>query len=149
MDWFPTLATFAGINVPTGRIIDGRDISPLLIGATDSIPSPTARLSINATIPLRRPWQPPLEWEQLISREEYLNAFFYHGSQGALAAVRWDRWKLFLNPSLQLYDLKADPGERKPIRNAPMMRKLRGMAILFQQEMQADSRPAGRAVHER
>ena len=25
MDWFPTLATFAGIKVPDGRIIDGRD----------------------------------------------------------------------------------------------------------------------------
>ena len=32
MDWYPTLATFAGIKVPKGRVIDGRDISPLLKG---------------------------------------------------------------------------------------------------------------------
>ena len=34
MDWYPTLATFAGIKVPEGRVIDGRDISPLLKGET-------------------------------------------------------------------------------------------------------------------
>ena len=32
MDWYPTLATFAGIEVPEGRVIDGRDISPLVEG---------------------------------------------------------------------------------------------------------------------
>ena len=26
LDWYPTLATFAGIQVPVGRVIDGRDI---------------------------------------------------------------------------------------------------------------------------
>ena len=36
MDWYPTLATFAGIKVPEGRVIDGRDISPLLKGETKS-----------------------------------------------------------------------------------------------------------------
>ena len=73
----------------------------------------------------------------------YFGAFFYHGSHGALAAVRWEKWKLFLNPSLQLYDLENDPGERKPIRNGQIARKLRGMAILFQEEMRAAARPAG------
>jgi hypothetical protein len=81
----------------------------------------------------------------LINRNEYNDAFFYHGSQGALAAVRWRNWKLYLNPSLQLYDLGKDPGESKFVRNREIIRKLRGMAILFQEEMRLDARPAGQA----
>ena len=40
MDWYPTLATLAGIRVPAGRVIDGRDISPLLKGETHIVPPP-------------------------------------------------------------------------------------------------------------
>ena len=58
--------------------------------------------------------------------------------------MRWRNWKLYLNPSLQLYDLVADPGETKLVRNGEITRKLRGMAILFQEEMQQDARPPGR-----
>jgi len=143
MDWYPTLASFAGAKVPADRVIDGRDISPLLIGKTETVPMPAEGLSRNAAVPLRRPWNPPREWEDLITRDEYNNAFFYHGSQGALAAVRWKQWKLFLNPTLQLYDLANDPGESKPVRNGTIMRKLRGMAILFQEEMRTGMRSAG------
>jgi arylsulfatase A-like enzyme len=99
--------------------------------------------SRNASVPLRRRWDPPAEWSPLIQRNEYNDAFFYHGSQGELAAVRWRDWKLFLNPSLQLYDLAHDPAESNPLRNAAMAHKLRGMAILFQEEMRLDARPAG------
>ena len=143
MDWYPTLATFAGIKVPKGRVIDGRDISPLLKGETKVVPPPGIKKSLNASIPLRRRWDPPGEWRPLIHRNEYNDAFFYHGSQGALAAVRWRNWKLYLNPSLQLYDLGKDPGEAKLARNRDIARKLRGMAILFQEEMRLDARRAG------
>ena len=57
--------------------------------------------------------------------------------------MRWGNWKLYLNPSLQLYDLVRDPGESKLARNREIIRKLRGMAILFQEEMRLDARPAG------
>ena len=143
MDWYPTLATLAGIQVPDGRVIDGRDISPLLKGDSKTVPAPGLKKSLNATVPLRRRWEPPGEWAELVTRAEYNDAFFYHGSQGALAAVRWRQWKLNLNPMPTLYDLKADPGESTPVRDRDVLRKLRGMAILFQQEMQLDSRPAG------
>ncbi|MCA9135708.1 MAG: sulfatase-like hydrolase/transferase [Planctomycetales bacterium] len=143
MDWFPTLATIAGIEVPEGCVIDGRDISPLLKGETKIVPPPGLKKSLNASVPLRRRWDPPLEWASLINRNEYSEAFFYHGSQGALAAVRWRQWKLFLNPSLELYDIASDPGESTPVRNGEILRKLRGMAILFQHEMRLDARPAG------
>ena len=143
MDWYPTLATFAGIEVPSGRALDGRDIAPLLRGETTTVPDADAGLSLNASIPLRRPWNPPGEWSGMISRDEYLDAFFYHGSHGALAAVRWGKWKLRLNPGLELFDLEADPGEKSPVRDSAVSRKLRGMAILFQEEMRRDARPAG------
>jgi arylsulfatase A-like enzyme len=143
MDWYPTLATFAGIEVPQGRVIDGRDISPLLRGETKVVPEAAKRESLNATVPLRRRWNPPGEWASIIKRSEYNDAFFYHGSQGALAAVRWRNWKLCLNPSLELYDLARDPGESVLVRNQQITRKLRGMAILFQEEMRLDARPAG------
>ncbi|MEL6105228.1 MAG: sulfatase-like hydrolase/transferase [Planctomycetota bacterium] len=143
MDWYPTLATLAGVKVPDGRVIDGRDITPLLKGETKFVPGPAMKKSLNATVPLRRRWDPPGEWSPLINRNEYNEAFFYHGSHGALAAVRWRNWKLYLNPSLQLYDLQSDPGESKLVRNAEVVRKLRGMSVLFQEEMRLDSRPAG------
>lgn len=147
MDWFPTLASFAGIKVPEGRVIDGRDLSSLLKGDTDVVKITAQNDSLNADVPLRRYWNPGTEWG-VINREDYLNAFFYHGSEGALAAVRSGKWKLQLSPSLVLYDLENDPGESKPVRNPEMIRELRGMAILFQEEMRTGTRPAGEAVQE-
>jgi arylsulfatase A len=149
MDWYPTLATFAGIQVPAGRVIDGRDISPLLKGETKIVPPPGMKKSLNASVPLRRRWNPRGEWAPLIQRNEYNDAFFYHGSQGALAAVRWRNWKLYLNPSPQLFDLSEDLTESKLVRNQEITRKLRGMAILFQEEMRLDARPAGEAPPQR
>lgn len=143
MDWFPTLASFAGVKVPESRVLDGRDLQPLLTGGTDRIPDPAAGLSLNAGVPLRRPWQPAAEWASLLTREDYLNAFFYHGAEGQFAAVRSGQWKLSLSPGLQLYDLEEDPGESRPVRNPPMLRKLRGLAVLFQEEMSARPASAG------
>jgi len=136
MDWYPTLASLAGITIPEEVILDGRDLSSLLIGETNEVPLFDRKVSLNALIPLRRNFKPYQEWENEFTREEYINAFFYHGSQGALAAVRSGKWKLHLHPDLKLHDLKKDPGERQPVNNRQIKRKLRGMAILFQQEMQ-------------
>ena len=149
MDWYPSLATLAGIEIPAGPVIDGRDITPLLKGESAVVPAPGLNKSLNAKVPLRRRWDPPGEWEPLIKRWEYNDAFFYHGSQGALAAVRWKNWKLYLNPSLELYDLSNDPAESTLVRNSDVIRKLRGMAILFQEEMRLDARPAGQATPRR
>jgi len=143
MDWYPTFATFAGVKVPEDRIIDGRDITGLLKGKSKTVPSATSGMSLNTSVPLRRPWQPAGEWQDIVSQDEYHRAFFYHGSQGAFAAVRWKNWKLQLNPYLQLFDLEKDPGETKPVRNSQITKKLRAMAILFQEEMRTGTRPAG------
>lgn len=136
LDWYPTLASLAGIRLSEDHpVIDGRDLSPLLKGLND--------IGLNHEVPNRRRWEPPLEWSPLFSRKDYQDAFFIHGSEGALAAVRSGKWKLFLNPGLTLFDLEADPGESKPTRNAEVLRKLRGMAVQFQDEMSRDARQAG------
>ncbi len=157
MDWYPTLASLAGISIPEGVVLDGRDLSALLNGKTDAIPAFDKTVSLNAEIPLRREFRlVDREFGELFTREEYLNAFFYHGSHGALAAVRSGKWKLSLNPDLKLYDLEKDPGEhvavkspwpregQKPpkdpaeralLNNWKIKSKLRGMVIQFQKEM--------------
>jgi hypothetical protein len=145
MDWFPSLATFAEIKVSAERIIDGRDITPLLTGETDDVPDADSGAALNTALPLNRRWDPPGEYAPLVTRDEYLDAFFYHGSQGALAAVRSGPWKLNLNPRLTLYNLVEDPGEKKPVRNSAIIKKLRGMVIMFQEEMRHDTRPGGDA----
>ena len=109
MDCYPTLASLAGIKIPEGVILDGRDLSALLAGKTDVIPAFDNKVSLNAEVPLRRPFSQDYEWSPHFTQDEYLNAFFYHGSQGALAAVRYDRWKMYLHPNLQLFDIVSDP----------------------------------------
>ena len=147
LDWLPTLATAAGIQIPCDHpIIDGRDLWPLMAGQCEGIPSPTKGLSLNAGIPLRRRWEQGLEWREYFDRNDYHNAFFYHGSHGALAAVRSGKYKMYLNPTIKIYDLEADPKESKPIRNRELSRKFRGMAVMFQEEMSRDARKAGEVI---
>jgi arylsulfatase A len=143
MDWYPTLASFAGVKIPQGRVIDGRDLSSLFTGATDEIPIHSQKPSLNSGVVFNRTWEPSGEWKEMISRKSYQDAFFYHGSHGSLAAVRWNNWKLYLNPQLTLYDLKTDPSESKPVRNGMIARKLRGMAVIFQEEMTLHARKPG------
>ena len=50
---------------------------------------------------------------------------------------------MYLNPRLTLYNLVDDPGETQPVRNSTILRKLRGMVIMFQNEMRLDARAAG------
>jgi len=90
---------------------------------------------LNAEVPLRRDFHQDQEWEPIFTQREYLNAFFYHGSHGALAAVRSGKWKLHLNPGLTLYDVENDPGERTQVNSGQAINKLRGMVIRFQREM--------------
>ena len=135
MDWYPTLASIAGISIPADVGLDGRDLSAMLKGKTDDIPAFDKSVSLNAEVPLRREFQLDREWSGMFTQEEYLNAFFYHGSQGALAAVRSGKWKLALHPNLTLYDLEKDPGESVPVNNWKIKTKLRGMVLQFQREM--------------
>ena len=95
MDLLPTFAKLAGAKLPTDHKLDGRDATAFLLGEADASP-----------------------------RDDY---FYYAGC--LLTGVRSDQWKLVLprpdNPpgtgwwgrmieaikEVQLFDLKADPGE--------------------------------------
>ena len=86
-DWFPTVARFVGATPPEG--LAGADILPLFAG------QPLAR----SALPVFR--QDPFP-EFKRSRETYRGA------------VRQGEWKLLINHrgQVELYNLKADPGER-------------------------------------
>jgi len=130
MDVLPTLAGLAGGKVPTDRVIDGKDIAPLLEG--------------------RKGAKSPYD------------AFFYHTSQGQLAAVRQGQWKLHLvpprprrkkgdpkppPPKPQLYDLAADIGETTDVadKHPDIVKRLSDVLKAFDTELKANSRPPGKA----
>ena len=115
MDFFPTLASLAKIKVSGDNAIDGRDLSPLFKGDCEKITELKEHKALNSGAINLRNWDQPFEWQEYFSREDYHNAFFYHGSQGSLSAVRSGKYKLYLNPTLTLYDLEKDPGESKPL----------------------------------
>lgn len=88
LDWFPTMLSIAGIELPANIKIRGRDIMPLLKGRSVK-------------------WDDDLyvEWSQ------------HHYTTTHLRMFRTPEWKLvrdFLNAGKdELYNLKADPGESK------------------------------------
>ncbi|MFC2081022.1 sulfatase-like hydrolase/transferase [Bacteroidota bacterium] len=143
MDWYPTLASIAGVKVPEQVVLDGRDLSSLIMGEASEVSFSPNNISLNADVPLRRYWNPPFEWRETITRDEYLNAFFYFGSVGSLSAVRSGKWKLHLLPDSKLYNLETDPGEQNPVSDNDLKWKMRGMAVMFQEEMELTARPAG------
>ena len=95
LDFLPTFATLAGYKPPTDRIIDGVDQTKLLLGQ---------------------------------SQQGARNDFYYF-SQNYLHGVREGQWKLLLpgrksffgyvldrgKGEMELYDLNADPGEKKNV----------------------------------
>ena len=87
LDWFPTLLAMAGVELPDGLGLRGRNAWPVLQG------------------------KPPGDW----NNELYAEYSTHHQSRTHMRAVRSERWKLkrdYLNPGLdELYDLQADPGE--------------------------------------
>jgi arylsulfatase A-like enzyme len=113
IDLMPTLATLAGYKVPDDRILDGVDQTELLMGK-----SPTG------------------------ARDNY-----YYFCRNELHAVRKGKWKLRLpnlkdhygyvddkgSGKLELYDLKADVGERKNLAadEPEVVARLRKLAKAF------------------
>ena len=86
LDWFPTLLSMAGVELPKQITIHGRDFTPLLKGQSV-------------------PWNNDL----------YAEYSMHHGAQTQMRAYRTPRWKLmqdFASPGrAELYDLTSDPQE--------------------------------------
>ena len=86
LDWYPTLLSMAGLAVPEGVVIRGRDFSPLVR---------------NRNIP----------WENTV----YLEYFMRIYAETEMRAIRTSEWKLvvdFRNRARdELYHVREDPGE--------------------------------------
>lgn len=88
LDWLPTFASLAGSSLPTGTIVRGRDITPVLRGTAKN-------------------------WDENFYAEYSMR----HGAQVHMRAYRTPAWKLMRDFSCEgrdeLYDLAADPGEKR------------------------------------
>ena len=124
MDLLPTFAGLAGAEPPADRVLDGRDLWPLLSGATDESP------------------------------HEYFYYFAGSapGNPIRLQGVRKGRHKLRIGRSGSgeleargLYDLLADAGEEFDIRDrhAALAQSLLEQAGRFLSELEAGVRPLG------
>ena len=88
LDWMPTFAALAGVAIPSGAIVRGRDITPLLRG-------------------MAKTW----------NDDFYAEYSMRHGAQVHLRMYRTPDWKLvrdFNNEGRdELYHLAADPDETR------------------------------------
>ena len=100
LDWFPTLLALAGVELPKGLLIRGRDFSPLLAGKS-------------------------IKWDN----DLYVEWSQHHYTTTHLRMYRTPEWKLvrdFLNAGKdELYNLKADPGESKNLIGDPATNTIR------------------------
>ena len=125
MDLLPTFARLAGAKLPTDRVIDGRDLWPVMSGEPDAGSPHAAFYYYRGS----RPDRPP-----------------------SLGAIRDARWKLHLVAEgsrlrgKALYDLQGDVGEtRDRMKDHPdVARRLEAMAREFNDALQTNRRPLGR-----
>ena len=134
IDIYPTFARLAGAPLPKGRVIDGKDISALLLGEPGASSPHEARYYFLPAPP----------------------------GEVTLGAVRAGRWKLHLRQqptprvlrpwlevrlnAYRLYDLETDPTEVNDLLDAhpQMARQLSAMATRFRRDLQKSIRPLGK-----
>ncbi|UCD28815.1 MAG: sulfatase, partial [Planctomycetota bacterium] len=125
IDLLPTFAKLAGTHAPTDRVIDGKDIWPLMADQPDA--------------------QSPHE-------AFYYYAGSHPGKTPRLRAVRSRQWKLHLKMNdnkligTELYDLYGDISERKNrIKDHPdIAKRLQDAAQKFNDQLRKNIRPLGR-----
>ncbi len=119
MDFYVTFPTMLAIELPQDRVIDGKDILPLLLGEE------------GATSP----------YEYFLCYGESLNT----GPKAV--AIRHGKWKYFYGTgrSHQLYDLSQDVGESTNVSlyHGALCDTLRATLLERDNEVEANSRPIG------
>jgi arylsulfatase A-like enzyme len=136
MDLMPTIARLAGTHEPMDRIIDGRNILPLMLG-TPGAKSPREAFFYyqkHETSPMGVRWG---KWKLLKEGPRF------HGERDAAG-----KWRERKSPMpLELYDLEADIGETANVADAnpDVVRKMLAMLDAFDAEVKAHTRPAGPA----
>uniref|UniRef100_A0A4W3JQR5 Sulfatase N-terminal domain-containing protein n=2 Tax=Callorhinchus milii TaxID=7868 RepID=A0A4W3JQR5_CALMI len=115
MDIFPTVANLARAAMPTDRLIDGRDLMPLLLGKVQHSEHEFLFHYCNAYLSAVR-WQPKNS-SAVWKAHFFTPNFSPEGAQGCFdthvcfcfgSSVTWH------NPPL-LYDLESDPAESSPL----------------------------------
>ncbi|MEZ4703486.1 MAG: sulfatase-like hydrolase/transferase [Rhodothermales bacterium] len=131
-DFLPTLAAIAGVSVPSGRPLDGRDLGPVLDGTLDTRPEPiffwqydTRQLAGRDLQPwidpdLQRGTTPLVKLMNGIATRNFTNYRFPEitaGDRRGPRAMVDNRYKLVVRdgpdsaPVLELFDIEADPAE--------------------------------------
>lgn len=131
MDLYPTIANLVGANLPEDRVIDGKDIWPLLAGETDKSPHEVFyyyRLRQLQAIRIGD-WKLHLEGNRRDYNNvhyDYSNNFNFHQDEA-------------------LYNLKEDIGEqRNLVRDYPeIVKKLKQAVEKHKEEIGENSRPLG------
>ena len=136
MDIFPSVAKIAGAELPADRILDGRDLTPLITGKTESGPHETFYFFGDS---YTEDWQP--------------------NKIPNLLAIRKGRWKLHFQTTSgrgtghgrELYDLGSDVGEEynRIEDNPDIAKELESEAAIFLAEFNQHIRPYGVVAREK
>lgn len=120
LDWFPTILAMAGVKIPKGTVIRGKNFLPILQGRV-------------------------VDW----NNDLYAEYSTHHQSKTHMRMLRTTRWKLIRDyrnrDRDELYDLKDDPAEAKNLIESkePIHRRIR---ILLNQRIESRMRKLGDRV---
>jgi arylsulfatase A len=141
MDLFPTFAKLAGAKLPLRRIIDGKDIWPLLTKDGASSPHEMFCYYLDNQLQAVRVGQ----WKLFLPQAEYptLTTIMYTNR----LPVMQKHFPLRREPSL--YDLETDLGETRDLaeRHPDVVKRLTKQARTFDRRLQADRRPEANIGH--
>ncbi|WP_298863866.1 arylsulfatase, partial [uncultured Gimesia sp.] len=96
IDILPTLRDFCGVSPSSGNRVDGKSLVPLLTGSS------------------------PEEWPKRMLFADRLFRNSIPGKEIPVGSVRTERWRAAYerNHQWKLYDMLADPGQKKDVSNA-------------------------------